>query len=91
MAETHKEVRVGLKVLESERGELLEDNQRMANLLADSEGDRKEVANVLERLSEERKNFQRQCKQFKEKGEFDLVSGDIIWKKKSLGKHILGL
>lgn len=59
----------GLKVLESEREELLRDNQRMANLLADSEGDRKEVANVLERLAEERRNFQRQCKQFKDKGE----------------------
>lgn len=47
---------------------LLEDNQQMAKLLADSEGDKKEVANLLERLSEERKNFQRKMKQFKEQG-----------------------
>lgn len=41
----------------------------MAKLLDNSEGDRKEVGDMLERLSEERKNFQRQCKQFEDKGE----------------------
>ena len=69
VVETHEEVRQGLKVLQMERDELLEDNQRMASMLASSEGDRKEVANVLDRLAEERKNFQRQCKQFRDKGE----------------------
>ena len=75
MLGTHEEVREGLKVLESERGELLEDNQRMANLLADSAGDKKDVASVLERLADERRDFQQQCKQFKEKGE--LVASEL--------------
>ena len=66
-----------LEQLESQ--ELLEDNQRMAKLLADSEGDKKEVANLLERLSEERKNYQRKMKQFKEQGNLThiLMIGDI--------------
>lgn len=58
-----------LQRIVSEKAELLEDNQRMAKLLANSEGDRKEVADLLERLSEERKKFQRQCELFKDQGE----------------------
>ena len=54
--------------LQEEKAELLADNQNMAKLLASTEGDRKEVGDLLERLSEERKNFQRQCQQFKERG-----------------------
>jgi hypothetical protein len=40
----------------------------MASLLASSDGDRKEVGGLLERLSEERKNFQWQVEQFKDRG-----------------------
>lgn len=57
-----------IRQLESEKAELLEDNQQMAKMVSGSEGDKKEVANLLERLSEERKNFQRQCNQLKAKG-----------------------
>ena len=57
-----------LERLEAEKESLLEDNQRMAALLADSEGDRKEVGGLLERLSQERKNFQRQVDDFKARG-----------------------
>lgn len=58
-----------LERLEAEKAELLEDNQRMATLLAGSEGDRKEVGGLLERLSEERRNFQRQVEQFRDRGQ----------------------
>ena len=54
--------------MQQEKAELLGDNQDIAQLLANTEGDRKEVGNLLERLSEERKNFQRQCKQFQDRG-----------------------
>ena len=41
--------------------ELLADNRRMAEMLATSEGDSKEMASLLERLSEDRKKLQKEC------------------------------
>ena len=72
-----------LEKLEAEKAELLEDNQRMASLIASSDGDRKEVGGLLERLSEERKSFQRQVEQFKDRGWSDWVewvgwSGGVV-------------
>lgn len=55
--------------VEGEKAELLHDNQCMAELLAGSEGDRKDIASLLDRVMDERKDFQRQCKRFKEKGD----------------------
>lgn len=54
-----------LHKIESEKGELLADNQRMAELLAVSEGD----SQVMEGLIEERRSLQRQCKQLRDNGE----------------------
>jgi len=54
--------------VEGQKAELLQDNHRMAELLAGSEGDRKDIVSLLDRVMEERKDFQRQCKRFKEKG-----------------------
>lgn len=68
--ESGEELNNQLQRLQREKAELLEDNQHIAKLLANSEGDRKEVGDLLERLSEERRNFQRQCRQFKDKGQF---------------------
>lgn len=68
MLESQEEMENALQQLEVEKLELLEDNQKMAKMLDSSEGDRKEVAGVLERLEEERTNFKRQCRQFKDKG-----------------------
>ncbi len=68
MIESLREMEEKIQQLGTEKTELFEDNQRIAQHLATSEGDRKEVGSILERLSEERKNFQRQCRQFKEKG-----------------------
>lgn len=62
--------------VEGQKAELLQDNQWMAQKLAGSEGDRKEVAVLLERVMDERKAFQRQCKQFKDKG--GCVSGVCV-------------
>ena len=56
--------------LENEKGELLADNQRMAEMLATSEGDTHEVTRVLERLTEERRCLQRQCQQLRDNGTF---------------------
>lgn len=67
-AQLQGEIKEELERIEAEKAELLQDNQCMAKLLASSEGDRKEVGDLLERLSEERKDFQRQCKQFRDKG-----------------------
>ena len=57
-----------LNQLENEKGELLTDNKRMAEMLSTSEGDSQEFTQVLERLTEERKSLQRQCQQLKENG-----------------------
>ena len=54
-----------LHKIESEKGELLADNQRMAELLAVSEGE----SQVMEGLIEERRSLQRQCKQLRDNGE----------------------
>lgn len=58
-----------LHKVESEKRELLADNQRMAELLAVSEGDSQEASQVMERLNEERRSLQRQCKQLRDNGE----------------------
>ena len=58
--------------LEKERGELLRDNRRMAEMLATSEGDSREVADMLERLSQERRQLRRQCQQLRENGRWGL-------------------
>lgn len=57
-----------LNQLESEKGELLTDNRRMAEMLSTSEGDSREFTQVLERLTEERKSLQRQCLLLKDNG-----------------------
>ena len=54
--------------LEKGRGELLGDNRRMAEMLATSEGESQEVADMLERLSQEKRQLQRQYLQLKENG-----------------------
>ena len=54
--------------LEKERGELLSDNQRMAGMLATSEGDSVQVTQVIERLTEERRSLLRQCQQLRDNG-----------------------
>ena len=50
----------------------MSDNRRMAEMLSTSEGDTREVADMLERLSEERKDLQRQCRQLRDKGEITI-------------------
>ena len=57
-----------VKGLEGKREELLADNRRMAEMLVTSEGDTREVADMMERLADERKQLQRQCHQFRENG-----------------------
>ena len=57
-----------LLALEKERGELLSDNQRMAEMLATSEGDSVQVTQVIERLTEERRSLLRQCQQLRDNG-----------------------
>ncbi len=57
-----------LSGVEGEKVELLHDNQRMAEILAGSEGDRRDIASLLDRVMAERKGFQQKCKRFKEKG-----------------------
>ena len=57
----------------SEKGELLADNQRMAELLAVSEGE----SQVMEGLIEERRSLQRQCKQLRDNGESPYYSRHI--------------
>ena len=54
--------------LDKERGELLSDNQRMAEMLATSEGDSAQVTQVIERLTEERRSLLRQCQQLRDNG-----------------------
>ena len=68
LLETRGEAEGVLCGVEGENVELLQDNHRMAKLLAGSEGDRKDIVSLLDRVMEERKDFQRQCKRFKEKG-----------------------
>ena len=68
LLDTRGEVEGVLCGMEGEKADLLLDNQRMAKLLAGSEGDRKDTASLLDRVIVERKDFQRQCKRFKEKG-----------------------
>lgn len=58
-----------LDKMEREKGELLADNQRMAELLAVSEGDSHEASHVMEKLTEERRSLQRQCKQLRDNGQ----------------------
>ena len=54
--------------LEREKGELVSDNQRMAEMLATSEGDSVQVTQVIERLTEERRSLLRQCQQLRDNG-----------------------
>ena len=54
--------------LEKGRGELLGDNRHMAEMLATSEGESQEVADILERLSQEKRQLQRQYQQLKGNG-----------------------
>ena len=54
--------------LEKERDELMADNRKMAELLAAGEGESREVADMVERLAEDRKQLQRQCTQLRLKG-----------------------
>ena len=68
LSESCRDREMKMHQIETEKEEIFEDNQRIATMLATSEGDKKEVGSILERLSEERRNFQRQCRQFKEKG-----------------------
>lgn len=58
--------------LEKGKEELLRDNRRMAEMLATSEGDSQEVADMLERLSQERRQLRRQCQQLRENGRWGL-------------------
>ena len=62
------EVEAMLCGVEREKMELLQDNHRMAQMLASSDGVKKDVAQVLERATSQRKDSLRQCKQFKDKG-----------------------
>ncbi len=57
-----------MRQLERKREELFADNRRMAEMLATSEGESREVADMLERLAGERKQLQRQCQQLRENG-----------------------
>ena len=45
--------------------EVLADNRRMTEMLATAEGDSKEMAGLLERLSEDRKKLQRECSELR--------------------------
>ena len=45
--------------------EVLADNRRMAEMLATTDGDSKEMAGLLERLSEDRKKLQRECSELR--------------------------
>ncbi len=54
--------------LKQKKEELFSDNRRMAEMLAASEGESREVADMLERLARERKQLQRQCQQLRENG-----------------------
>lgn len=56
--------------LQRESDELHSDNRRMAEMLATSEGESREVADMIERLTEEKKALQRQCLEYREKGWF---------------------
>ena len=62
-----------LLAVEGEKRELLTDNQRMAEMLATSEGDSAQVSEVIERLTEERRSLLRQCQQLRDNGTFTLV------------------
>lgn len=70
-----EEVRTALEARVSEltkhSEELHSDNQHMAELLASSEGETQKVANVIERLTQERKNLLRQCQEHKQAGELN--------------------
>lgn len=68
MTSSVEKLKSHLNQLESEKGELLTDNKRMAEMLSTSEGDSHEFTRVLERLTEERKSLLRQCQQLKENG-----------------------
>ena len=59
--------------LQRESDELHSDNRRMAEMLATSEGESREVADMIERLSEEKVALQRQCVEHREKGLFIVV------------------
>ena len=75
LLEAHGEVESVLCGVELKKAELLQDNQRMAQMLASSEGDRKDVVSLLERVACERMDFQRHDKPFKEKGGCVNLSG----------------
>ncbi len=68
-----KEIRGSLeaRVVELTRHseELHSDNCRMAELLGTSEGETQEVANVMEKLTQERENLITQCQEHKQAGE----------------------
>ena len=57
-----------LDQLERKKEELFMDNRRMAEMLATSEGESREVADMLERLAGDKKQLQRQCQQLRESG-----------------------
>ncbi len=67
-----QEARIAELVRHSE--ELHSDNRRMAELLATSEGETQEVANVIERLTQEKKELLKQCQDLKKNGEIHTVS-----------------
>ena len=54
-----------LKQMEQAHTEVLADNRRMAEMLATTDGDSKEMAGLLERLSEDRKKLQRECSELR--------------------------
>lgn len=66
--EAKRAVQAEVRQLEQKREELFSDNRRMAEMLATSEGESREVADMLERLATERKQLQRQCQQLRENG-----------------------
>ena len=63
-----------LHKIKGEKGELLVDNQRMAELLSASEGDSQEAGQVMERLNEERRSLQSHCRQLRDNGNINILN-----------------
>ena len=68
MEESRGSLEVRISELTRQSEELHSDNRRMAELLVTSEGENREVADVMERLTQERKDLLRQCQEHRQTG-----------------------
>lgn len=68
MEESRGSLEVRISELTRQSEEIRSDNRRMAELLVTSEGESREVADMMERLTQERKDLLRQCQEHKQTG-----------------------